>query len=127
MHSHKPKLTNVVKLQDLCNSDDSDIETSSSVKAPVSSTPKRNPIEDLAPPAVDECYVEDIQQATSSEELLARLRSSFTNPMFTCYKSSSIKVTSISKITSEEMSDTFHILEKKDSIRAFDACKDGFE
>ena len=129
-HSHNPKETNLVKIQDIRDAN-SDIETQSPWNSPVSSTPIRSSNEQHVPPDSETSSLlnedEIIQNVTSSSELGARLRSSFTNPNFFCYKTSAIKITAISKIKADEMSDTFHIIQKSQDLRAFDACKDGFE
>ena len=167
-HSHSPKETNLVRLEDIAD-ENSDIETqgesspvystpirSSHIEkvlteeeggnaaaediadenfdiethadnSPVSSTPIRSSyIEKLLPEDEEgnAAVVEDLESATTIEE---KLRSSFADPKFFCFKFSSIKLTTISKINSDEMNDTFHIIEKNTGVRAFDACKDGFE
>ena len=110
-HTHQPKNTNVVSIDEIFADDNSDDEIDSTLEPPVSSTPKRG----------------HVINVSTSEELELRLKSSFSQPELACYNSSCIRVTSISKINSKDMNDTFHILPKSPDVRAFDACKDGFE
>ena len=122
-HSHNPKEDNVVRMQDVTD-DDSDEENPSS--SPVSSTPIRAYNANNSSEC-DELNGTEMENVKSSMELEERLKSSFQDPSFSCFKSSSINLTAISKITTNDMNDSFHILEKNESVRAFDACKDGFE
>ena len=130
-HTHSPPEMNAVRIEDFIDGN-SDVETKTQDKGPVSSTPIRssnqqNLTQDCESSPSTQSNDEMLQTVTSSREIEAKLKSSFSNPKFSCYKSSKIKATSISKISSDDMSDTFHIIEKSEDIRAFDACKDGFE
>ena len=87
-HSHSPKETNLVRLEDIAD-ENSDIETQAE-NSPVSSTPIRSSNIEKVLPEDEEGNAEVIENLTSSTTIDKKLRSSFADPKFFCFKSSSI-------------------------------------